>query len=88
MKTIVCKHNVIWANNAAAENAGLMTTSVAFSSSLTCLLILILSKWEIIFMVFYLGRVSHFLFLNTDTEWILNFTSIIAFYLAGRNLKT
>ena len=61
-KTIVCKHNVIWANNAAAENAGLMTTSVAFSSSLTCLLILILSKWEIIFMVFYLGRVSHFLF--------------------------
>ena len=66
MKTIVCKHNVIWANNAAAENAGLMTTSVAFSSSLTCLLILILSKWEIIFMVFYLGRVSHFLFLNTE----------------------
>ena len=64
--TIVCKHNVIWVNNAAAENAGLMTTSVAFSSSLTCLLILILSKWEIIFMVFYLGRVSHFLFLNTE----------------------
>ena len=66
MKTIVCKHNVIWANNAAAENAGLMTTSVAFSSSSICLLILILSKWEIIFMVFYLGRVSHFLFLNTE----------------------
>ena len=62
LKTIVCKHNVIWANNAAAENAGLMTTSVAFSSSSTCLLILILSKWEIILMVFYLGRVSHFLF--------------------------
>ena len=81
-KTIVCKHNVIWANNAAAENAGLMTTSVA------CLLFLILSKWEIIFMVFYLGKVSHFLFLNTDTEWILNFTSIIAFHLAGKKLKT
>ena len=62
LKTIVCKHNVIWANNAAAENAGLMTTSVAFSSSSICLLILILSKWEIILMVFYLGRVSHFLF--------------------------
>ena len=61
-KTIVCKHNVIWANNAAAENAGLMRTSVTFSSLSTCLLILILSKWEIIFMVFYLGRVSHFLF--------------------------
>ena len=26
-RTIVCKRNVIWANNAAAENAGLMTTS-------------------------------------------------------------
>ena len=33
------------------------------------------------------GKVSQILFLNTDTEWILNFTSIIAFHLAGRNLE-
>ena len=61
--TIVCKHNVIWANNAAAENAGLMTTSVAISFS-SCLLMLSLSWGENILMLFHKGRVSHFLSLK------------------------